>query len=490
VLTGLTLLVAAIGCSTTPAEVAPTPNIDATVEARVAQELAAQPKPNIDATVEARLVQKLAAQPTAIPYPTYTPVPTATPKATPTPVPTPTLEPIEYSTIQMQCRPIVSDIAKFALETAYDYSSSGNWRLINLVGTEVKCDFTFDIKFIVAAFKSGQLNLDLGWPVQGIAGIQKELFDNGHPYCWPGQNICSVREIQESEYPFNIMGYLTDGVVKVRASEEQRFTFPEFLYEMTFSETTLTELHNSGMEGKVLARHYYKNYEAEWTTWFKGKESEQIEKLRTAVTVSTSVPTATPTPTAVPTPVPAPTPGPTATPTPGPTATATATPTPTAVPTPVPAPTPGPTATATPTPVPTPTPASTATPTPMPTPTATPIPTPRRLLEQPYIAEDGVEVTLISLNTTVVGNVTSVTISYSLRNTTEDLKDEKGWSLYYSGGGGLPQYGFFNQMLPGQSINRSYTFNVQSPDVPSVVAYPSRFFAATWQQSDLIWDID
>ena len=291
----------------------------------------------------------------------------------------------------MQCRPIVSDIAKFALETAYDYSSSGNWRLINLVGTEVKCDFTFDIKFIVAAFKSGQLNLDLGWPVQGIAGIQKELFDNGHPYCWPGQNICSVREIQESEYPFNIMGYLTDGVVKVRASEEQRLTFPEFLYEMTLSEETLTELHNSGMQGEELARRYYKNYEAEWTTWFKGKESEQIEKLRIAVTVSTSVPTATPTPTAVPTPVPAPTPGPTAT--------------------------------ATPTPVPTPTPASTATPTPMPTPTATPIPTPRRLLGQPYMAEDGVEVTLISLNTTVVGNVTSVTISYSLRNTTEDLKD-------------------------------------------------------------------
>ena len=461
VLTGITLLVAAIGCSTTRVEVAPTPNIDATVEARVAQELAAQPKPNIDATVEARLVQKLAAQPTAIPYPTYTTVPTATPvptaTATPTPVPTPTLEPIEYSTIQMQCRPIVSDIAKFALETAYDYSSSGNWRLINLVGTEVKCDFTFDIKFIVAAFKSGQLNLDLGWPVQGIAGIQKELFDNGHPYCWPGQNICSVREIQESEYPFNIMGYLTDGVVKVRASEEQRLTFPEFLYEMTFSEKTLTELHNSGMQGEELARHYYKNYEAEWTTWFKGKESEQIEKLRIAVTVSTSVPTATPTPTAVPTPVPAPTPGPTAT--------------------------------ATPTPVPTPTPASTATPTPMPTPTATPIPTPRRLLGQPYMAEDGVEVTLISLNTTVVGNVTSVTISYRLRNTTEDLKDEKGWSLYYSGGGGLPQYGFFNQMLPGQSINRSYTFNVQSPDVPSVVAYPSRFFDETWQLSDLIWDV-
>ena len=109
---------------------------------------------------------------------------------------------------------------------------------------------------------------------------------------------------------------------------------------------------------------------------------------------------------------------------------------------------------------------------------------------QPYIAEDGVEVTLTSLNTTVVGNVTSVTISYRLRNTTEDLKDEEGWKLYYSDGGGLPQYGFFNKMLPGQTINRSYTFNVQPPDVPSAVAYPSRFFAETWQQSDLIWDIN
>lgn len=53
VLTVITLLVAALGCSTTPAEVVPTPNIDATVEAR-AKEL-------------------VASQPTATPHPTYTP---------------------------------------------------------------------------------------------------------------------------------------------------------------------------------------------------------------------------------------------------------------------------------------------------------------------------------------------------------------------------------------------------------------------------------
>ena len=97
---------------------ASTLNIDATVEARVEQILAAQPTPNIDATVEARVRQRLAAQPTFTPQvivkevpveiikdvvrealaarvattappmsmPTFTPIPSDTPVATPTPL--------------------------------------------------------------------------------------------------------------------------------------------------------------------------------------------------------------------------------------------------------------------------------------------------------------------------------------------------------------------------------------------------------------------
>ena len=112
---------------------ASTLNIDATVEARVEQKLAAQPTPNIDATVEARVRQKLAAQPTFIPQvivkevpveiirdvvrealaarvattapplstPAFTPLSSAAPVATPTPtptlVPTPVLTPIPTS---------------------------------------------------------------------------------------------------------------------------------------------------------------------------------------------------------------------------------------------------------------------------------------------------------------------------------------------------------------------------------------------------------
>ena len=115
VLMGIALLVAAISCSTTTAEVAPTPNVDATVEARVKQELAAQPTPNsevaptpnIDATVEARAKELVAAQAISAPVvvvkevvPTTTPVPTEAPATAPippnTPVPTeaPTTAPI------------------------------------------------------------------------------------------------------------------------------------------------------------------------------------------------------------------------------------------------------------------------------------------------------------------------------------------------------------------------------------------------------------
>ena len=112
---------------------ASTINIDATVEARVTQILAAQTTPNIDATVEARVRQKLAAQPTFMPQvifkeipleiikdvvrealaarvattaspmskPAFTPLPIAIPVATPTPtstlVPTPVPTPMPTS---------------------------------------------------------------------------------------------------------------------------------------------------------------------------------------------------------------------------------------------------------------------------------------------------------------------------------------------------------------------------------------------------------
>jgi tetratricopeptide (TPR) repeat protein len=70
-----------LACTATPATLAPTPNIDATIEARFAQER------GVEATVEAKANELVADQPTPTPTRTPTPIPTLT--ATPRPTPTP-----------------------------------------------------------------------------------------------------------------------------------------------------------------------------------------------------------------------------------------------------------------------------------------------------------------------------------------------------------------------------------------------------------------
>jgi hypothetical protein len=91
VLTGIALLVATPGCTTAPAEVAPTPNIDATVKARVKQERAAQPTATPIVVVK-EVTPTDTPAPTNTPEPTSTPVPTAAPN--PTSRPSSTLPPI------------------------------------------------------------------------------------------------------------------------------------------------------------------------------------------------------------------------------------------------------------------------------------------------------------------------------------------------------------------------------------------------------------
>jgi S1-C subfamily serine protease len=76
------------------AEPAPTPDIQATVDARVAEEL--QMQAQIDAAVAKAL--EVAVTPTPTPTPVPTPTPTPVPTPTPTPVPTPTPTPVPTPT--------------------------------------------------------------------------------------------------------------------------------------------------------------------------------------------------------------------------------------------------------------------------------------------------------------------------------------------------------------------------------------------------------
>jgi len=145
----------------------------------------------------------------------------------------------------------------------------------------------------------------------------------------------------------------------------------------------------------------------------------------------------------------------------------------------------------TPTSVPTATPAPTATKRPTPTPTRTPTPTATPIpliLGKEYQAPDGVKVTLNTLIVTGNGDATSVSVSYTLENTTTVLKEEKAWKLFYQGTGGL-YFGVLGDLLPEESIDRSFELTAFAPNGLLVLAYPSEFSDSSWDEDDLIWNI-
>jgi len=53
-----------------------------------------------------------------------------------------------------------------------------------------------------------------------------------------------------------------------------------------------------------------------------------------------------------------------------------------------------------------------------------------------------------------------------------------------------PYFGIQGPLLPGQSINRSFTFNIAVPKGLLVFAYPSLLTDISWDDDDLIWLIN
>ena len=102
------------------------------------------------------------------------------------------------------------------------------------------------------------------------------------------------------------------------------------------------------------------------------------------------------------------------------------------------------------------------------------------------MASDGIEVTLESLSLTKVAILTTVSINYTLKNLTQDTQAESGWKLFFEEEEGT-FFGFPSQLLPGQSINRTFDFNVAVPNGLFVFAYPADIADTTWDDDDLIW---
>jgi hypothetical protein len=77
-----------------------------------------------------------------------------------------------------------------------------------------------------------------------------------------------------------------------------------------------------------------------------------------------------------------------------------------------------------------------------------------------YVARNGLTVTLTAFTIVDTGTYKNYTATYTQKNNTTASIDEGQLKLYLADGTGLPQYGSFNALFPGDSQSRSYTFKV------------------------------
>lgn len=108
----------------------------------------------------------------------------------------------------------------------------------------------------------------------------------------------------------------------------------------------------------------------------------------------------------------------------------------------------------------------------------------------PTLADDGLTVSVNSMSTVEKTGSFTLTISYSLRNATPDKKiDEGSFKLYFKDGSSEPQYGFFGTFFPGDSRDRSYTWEYLKNKEVRAISYNAGFFSQNIDPKKLNWVI-
>jgi len=98
----------------------------------------------------------------------------------------------------------------------------------------------------------------------------------------------------------------------------------------------------------------------------------------------------------------------------------------------------------------------------------------------PTLASNNMTVTLNELTITEKTGSYEYYISYTLENNTADQEiDEGSFKMYYQNeSGGKPQYGGFNSLFPGDTKNRTYTFEELKTTLFGILSYhDDQFFA-------------
>lgn len=132
-----------------------------------------------------------------------------------------------------------------------------------------------------------------------------------------------------------------------------------------------------------------------------------------------------------------------------------------------------------------------ATTTTVPTTTTTTLPAAPKRLNVAYTARNGLTVTLTSFSKVDTGGYYNYTVTYTEKNNTTVAIDEGHVKLYLSNKTGMPQYGFFGELFPGDTQSGGYTFKVLYTDAaPYILEYDQdNFFADVPVSGSLQWTI-
>mgnify|MGYP001117033929 CR=1 FL=1 len=111
-------------------------------------------------------------------------------------------------------------------------------------------------------------------------------------------------------------------------------------------------------------------------------------------------------------------------------------------------------------------------------------------LNTPYTAQSGLTVTVTSITKTQRDGFKEYSITYTLKNeTTDQAIDEGTFKMFWVGGGGELQYGFFGRLFPGESKTRSYTWKVLDTQQVLYIEFEADFFAQQPADDTLKWGI-
>jgi len=109
-----------------------------------------------------------------------------------------------------------------------------------------------------------------------------------------------------------------------------------------------------------------------------------------------------------------------------------------------------------------------------------------------YKATDNLSVKMNSITVEEKTGSYIYTINYTLTNNTSDEKiDEGSFKAFYKDkDGGLPQYGGFGSLFPGDTKSRSYSFETLKSEPFGTISYGDLFFSNNPLSTDLVWSID